>query len=850
MSAEAEKNQEDSALLNWKDFSAQLKILWEKDGSLQESLDLIEAHPGHRKNQGQTGRRQILRAFGEDRLISGGVIIPERSPSAVYEPVSNRVMYCVYSTPVFNSNGYSTRSRGVAAGLKSAGADVVVVARAGYPWDWQIDTPMPAKGRIISKLDEIEYVHLPNGSISALSPSAHIEQAAEAFVQEALIQRPACIQVASNYRVALPALIAARRLGIPFIYEVRGLWEITGASNKPGFEQTDRYMGMRDLESRVARSADHVFAITAQVKAELISRGVSESKISLAPNAVEPHKFHPTEPSASAAKTLGLQPGLPVIGFAGSIVKYEGLQTLLEASRLLISRGVKHQVALAGSGNTEPALKKFAEKHGMKWVHFLGRIPQDQVPKLLSISDIIVTPRDSTVITELVSALKPLEAFSAGRAVVLSDVAPNVDLAGPAESRAKLFEAGNPTSFADVVEMLLSDSAERVKLAKSARHWIETERNWHAIGRSMLNQIQKLDQESASEGGSSVKLDDLKVGLIGGAKIESLLTKHSDVIRLQTSDIELQELASLDFLLIDLSGADNLGGSHSNNEILISDPEVQDLLLKCKLAGVPRVGLIAEGLNDSTFTAEQAHLLDVCLSGKFEGVVEFLEDPNTVDLRVGNFPPILSDPDSGVLQNEELNESIWIVDASGVRAGSSGLFMELLQTDASADSVQEQSMVVSNIEDAVLQPGSIFVRDDTPESLKRALISQFGLTTPIVWEGKNQTSIEFGDAFAEDISLIEFLACQHHWQENPESCREFILRQKYCLVSSHMVRTRLILLCRSLGIPVRSELAENPPAVVIQPDTGAQHFSSEVLSAYLQDRAEDLAPVIHRVFRS
>src|SRR5699024_4897020 len=136
---------------------------------------------------------------------------------------------------------------------------------------------MPKRTRLVSKLDDIDYVHLPNGAMNVLSPSAHVEQAADAFVQEALNQRPAYLQAASNYRTALPSLIAARRLGIPFIYEVRGLWEITGASNQPGFEQTDRFYAMRDYESRVAREADHVFAITEQVKEELIARGVDSS---------------------------------------------------------------------------------------------------------------------------------------------------------------------------------------------------------------------------------------------------------------------------------------------------------------------------------------------------------------------------------------------------------------------------------------------------------------------------------------------------------------------------------------------------------------------------------------------
>lgn len=833
-----------SGSLSWKEFSAQLKHLWEREGSIQKSLDLVTAHPEHRKNPGRTGRRQILRALGEDRLISGRVVIPERVSSPVYSPLPGRIMYCVYSTPVFNSNGYSTRSRGVAAGLKSAGADVVVASRAGYPWDWKIDSIMPAQARTVSELDGINYVHLPYGAMDALSPSAHIEQAADAFAQEALIQRPSFIQAASNYRVALPALIAARRLGIPFIYEVRGLWEITGVSNNPGFEKTDRYSSMRDYESRVARAADHVFAITPQVKAELISRGVEETRISLAPNAVDPEKFRPVPPDADMAVSMGLEPGIPVIGFAGSIVKYEGLQTLLEASRILNDKGVKHQVALAGSGNTVLPLQNYAAKHHMEWVHFLGRIPQEQVPVLLSVSDIIVTPRDSTVITELVSALKPLEAFSAGRAVVLSDVAPNKDLAGSDESRAKLFTAGDSSSFADAIEGLLLNPSERVKLAKSARKWIETERNWHSIGSNMFEQIQKLGQQPEYAETPSINLKDLRVGLISDTKLRNLFESFVSVDPITGSDYRLDELRNLDFVVIDISKAGVESSASGNEKYSMADPAIQNLLEECGHSGIPRVGLLAEGVRGSNFEPKYAPFLDVCLSGKFEGVVEFLEDPLTADLRVGSFPPLLGSSRLNSEAQDIGHDSVCLSDNSGLRSSSFGGLLELFDTSPSVDEEAIEEFPSTSIDDGQDLPSAIYVRLNTPDLLKRDLISKYGLEVPIIWEGQNETSIWYGDTFAEEISLIEFLAAYHHWQKNPELRSALTNYQRNRLEGAHSLKARLILLSRSLGIPVTNNNVTETPVGQGDEIAWESSFRTETLAALLQDKSDELAPLI------
>lgn len=828
--------------LNWKDFSAGLKVLWDKEGSIQHSLDLIAEHPEHQKNTGRTGRRQILRVWGEDRLISEEVIIPEQASSAVFKPIPNRVMYCVYSTPVFNSNGYSTRSRGVASGLKDAGADVVVVARAGYPWDWKIDSDMPKRGRTVSALDDIDYVHLPNGAMDELSPSAHIEQAADAFVQEALIQRPQFIQAASNYRVALPALIAARRLGIPFVYEVRGLWEITGASNTPGFERTDRFSAMRDYESRVARAADHVFAITTQVKSELVSRGVESSKISLAPNAVDPKKFIPTQPTVEMAVSLGLEPGVPVIGFAGSIVKYEGLQTLLEASEILHERGIKHQLALAGSGNTEKSLRDYCHSKRMDWVRFLGRIPQDQVPVLLSVSDIIVTPRDSTVITELVSALKPLEAFSAGRAVVLSDVAPNIDLAGTDGSRAKVFAAGNAVDFADKIEELISNPVDRVVLAKTAREWIENERNWPSIGAKMFEKIKPLAEQSVSLV-PDIEISELRIGLLSGSSLIPVLKPYFSIIELGTTDTDYSKIRDLDLMIVDISQSEIENRSSVTGNSILEDAHIQPLLAECQRFGIPRLGLAPEGIQESNFRPENAPLLDVCLTGTFEGVVEMLGDPRTVGLRVGTLPPILEWSGSDREDSPALTNLAWVADSSGVKSGSIGELVSMLDP-ANTEPIAAKPLS-DFIEDNRTQiPLAIYIRKGISDLAKREIISKYSLDVPLVWEEHCDISNWFGDAFAEGVNFVQFVAGLHQWSISAEKRTLYVDYQRAALLPTHTLTTRLVLILRSLGIPAVARCSESFGDLERPQNAFDSSFGPESQVCLLRERACDLAPIV------
>ena len=87
------------------------------------------------------------------------------------------------------------------------------------------------------------------------------------------------------------------------------------------------------MENYVEKNADHVFTLTEQMKNELINRGVHEKKITLVPNSCDPSRFCPRQLNTSLARKLNIPPGVPVIGYVGSFVQYEGLDILLKANK-------------------------------------------------------------------------------------------------------------------------------------------------------------------------------------------------------------------------------------------------------------------------------------------------------------------------------------------------------------------------------------------------------------------------------------------------------------------------------------------------------------------------------------
>lgn len=571
--------------------AAVLNRMWYREGRIRDCLELIDCHT-ELLQQMTAGQAQLVgKIRGTARLEEVlDRIVAQRSPGPAYVPEADRVMYCAYSTPVYHSNGYSIRTRGVVHGLRAAGADVFVTARAGYPWDMSSAADKPTRRRReVQSMDGVEYVHLPEGNLNTLRPDDYVQVAADAFVREARLRRPTLIQAASNFLNGLPALIAARRLGVPFVYEVRGLWEVTEASAKEGWEQTDRYAWQARMEAFVASQADQVLAITQETEDELVRRGVPAERIELLPNGVDTESFLPLPRDEAYAKKHGISLDVPVIGFAGSLVDYEGLDALVQAANILRGRKLDFQMVIAGSGGVYEQLKAYKTAHKLgSRVRFVGRRPSGEIPQLLSCVDIVACPRKSLPVTEMVSPLKPLEAFAASKPVVLSDVSPHRVLVGAGQERGELAAAGNPKALADALQRLLTDPELRTAKGRAGRLWAVDERQWSRLGTTVRGFHEQARRHHADDAGVARSVDQLRIGLIADEFTTKTLQRAATIVPLDRGGFRDQIDGQLDLVLIESAWSGNDGqwhrgvGYYSEDE----DASLRELLALCRDRGV------------------------------------------------------------------------------------------------------------------------------------------------------------------------------------------------------------------------------------------------------------------------
>lgn len=404
-----------------------------------------------------------------------------------FDPVPGRVVYLMHNTLPYSSGGYATRGHGMALGLRATGLDVHCVSRPGYPGDLLPEEEAQPDRPECDVVDGIPYHRIFEPYRRDHAAADYMHKAAEEVASVLRRLRPACIMAASNHVTALPACLAARALGLPFVYEVRGFWEVTRISREPDFVHSTGYKMQKFYETQTVQAADAVITLTTPMKEELIGRGAPARSITLAPNSCDPSRFTPRGRDAALAAHYDIPEDVPVIGYIGTFVQYEGLEHLARACAQLKNDGVKFRLLLVGNENasgldrgpiTEEVLRVARESGLGDWLIMPGRIPHEEVEAHYSLIDVAPFPRKPQPVTEMVSPMKPLEALAMEKAVVVSSVRALTEMVRDNET-GLVFEKGNVDSLKATLARLLQDGALRARLGRTGREWVETERSWN-----------------------------------------------------------------------------------------------------------------------------------------------------------------------------------------------------------------------------------------------------------------------------------------------------------------------------------------------------------------------------------
>lgn len=222
--------------------------------------------------------------------------------------------------------------------------------------------------------------------------------------------------------VAFAGAILARRLGVPWVFEVRDLWPASiravGISKSPLLSILER------LELWLYGDAAATIVLTEPFRGDLLGRGVASQKVRVVTNGIDPGIWTSKLSRAEARARFDLPSGAFLVGFVGTVGLAQGADVFVRAAERLRNEADIHFLCL-GEGAGRPQVEAIAAAAGLTNITFRDFVPFDLVPDLLRALDVgAILLKDDPVfdtvipskLFELMAAAVPIAA-SAGKEV-------------------------------------------------------------------------------------------------------------------------------------------------------------------------------------------------------------------------------------------------------------------------------------------------------------------------------------------------------------------------------------------------------------------------------------------------
>lgn len=288
--------------------------------------------------------------------------------------------------------------------------------------------------------------------------------------------------------VAIPALLANRLRGTPFLFEIRDPWpELPQALSGPaGRVPRPVLAAMERLANAACRRAAAVIALTEGMAQTAIARGADPAVVHVLPQGADLALFGPHVPPWRPA---GVFPSEMMAVYAGAHGPANGLDQLLDAAARL--RGAPIRLVLAGEGSQKARLAARVTAERLP-VQFIPPMPKHEVAALLAGADVaLLCLAPVPEFAEWTAPNKLVEALAAGRPVIT-----NV----PGRAARLITEAscgiavppGDAEALAAALLTLASDPARRAAMGRAARALAERDFDARRIAWRLVELVERV----------------------------------------------------------------------------------------------------------------------------------------------------------------------------------------------------------------------------------------------------------------------------------------------------------------------------------------------------------------------
>jgi glycosyltransferase involved in cell wall biosynthesis len=284
---------------------------------------------------------------------------------------------------------------------------------------------------------------------------------------------PQVVHVQGHFVVGRAAVGAAGRAGLPVVatnhFMPDNLFQF--AHIPAWLRHRVGHLAWQDF-SRVYARADHITAPT-PIAAGLLSDKGFTRHVEAVSCGIDLHRFQP-QPQQWARQRFQL-PDRPTILFVGRLDEEKRLDELIKALRHM-PRHLDAQAVLVGTGGKQPALERLAARIGVSGrVHFLGFVPDADLPQVYSTADVFAMPG-----TAELQSIATLEAMASGLPIVAANA---MALPHLVADNGYLYQPGDVPQLARHLTTILTSTELRTSMANASLTRAATHDHQHSLTR-------------------------------------------------------------------------------------------------------------------------------------------------------------------------------------------------------------------------------------------------------------------------------------------------------------------------------------------------------------------------------
>ena len=263
------------------------------------------------------------------------------------------------------------------------------------------------------------------------------------------------------------------------------------------------YKGLRFLERRTHRSADHVISTNESYRQIAISRsGKDPSDVTVVRTGPDPDKLRRGEPDERERR--GRRHLAAYIGVMGP---QDGVDIVVRAAAVIVHDLKREDIAFTLIGKGDCFEELVALRDHLKLgghVEFTGRAPDETVSRVMSTADIGLSPDPMNPLNDLSTMNKTMEYMAFQLPVVAFDLRETRVSAG--DAAVYVPPTGNPEQdvrdYAQAIIDLIDKEEERARMSKLGRARIEEELAWRYQRRAYLGVYARVAPLAANDSGS------------------------------------------------------------------------------------------------------------------------------------------------------------------------------------------------------------------------------------------------------------------------------------------------------------------------------------------------------------